>query len=51
MSPQPGHNHYNRTIRHKVTQYFGESRDQAMPGVRIRIVAHAADCRESRTSA
>jgi len=40
MSHQTRHNHYNRTRLDKVTQYFGEWRDQAMPGVRISIVAH-----------
>jgi hypothetical protein len=40
MSHHTRHNHYNRTSLDKVTQHFGEGRDQAMPGVRISIVAH-----------
>jgi hypothetical protein len=43
MSHQTSHNHYNRPSLHKVTQYFGEWQDQAMPGgvgVGISIVAY-----------
>jgi hypothetical protein len=39
MSHQTSHNHYNRTSLYKVTQYFGQWREQAMPGVGIRSVA------------